>query len=79
MGQQFLELSNFLLGELLARCKFFSEMNLQIVNIIGDTLTNLGDFFPFICSYMEKVWTNHKHFKFVNPFWRFQGSPNNLV
>jgi len=38
----------FLLSELLARCKFFLEMNLQFINIIGDTLTNLADFSPFV-------------------------------
>jgi len=37
----------FLLGEPLARCKFVSEMSFQVVNIIGETLTNLADFCPF--------------------------------
>jgi len=32
----------------LARIKFFLEMNLQLINVIGDTLTNLVDFFPFV-------------------------------
>ena len=47
-GQQFLENSYFLLGELLARCTFFSDINSQIVHIIGETLTNLADFCPFV-------------------------------
>ena len=34
--------------EPLARCKFFSEMNLQLINFIEDTLTNLADFFPLV-------------------------------
>ena len=35
---------DYLLGETLASCKVVSEMNLQFVNIIGETLTNLADF-----------------------------------
>jgi len=41
------DFSFFLLGEPLARCKFFLEMNLQFNNIIVDTLTSFAGFFPF--------------------------------
>ena len=44
-AQRFLEICYFLLGEALARCKFFSEMNLQFINIIVDTFfSKLADF-----------------------------------
>jgi len=46
--QQFSAISYFLLGELLARCKIFSEMNSQIANIIGEMILNLIDFCPFV-------------------------------
>jgi len=48
MRQRFLDISYFLFGELLSRCAFFLEMNLQLVNIIGETLTNLVFFCPFV-------------------------------
>ena len=42
--------------------KFYSKMNLQLNNIIGDTFTKLADFFPFVSGFPRKVWTNHKLF-----------------
>jgi len=51
----FSEISYFLLGELLARCKFFSEMNLQPINIIGEKCTNLADLFPFVSDSPREI------------------------
>jgi len=49
-----MEISYFLLREpLLAQCKFLSEMNIQIVNIIGEAFTNFADFFPFFIGFMD--------------------------
>ena len=39
------------------KVKFLSEMNLQLINIIGGTCTNLADFFPFLTP--RKEWTNY--------------------
>ena len=50
-GQQFSEIPYFLLGERQARCKCFSEMNLQIVNITGEMLTILADFCSFVRNF----------------------------
>ena len=76
--QPFLEISYFNLGETLTRCKFVSVMNLQIIIIIGEILTYLADFCPFISvSLIESprnVWTNHKHMKFVKQSQRFKKS-----
>ena len=47
---EFFQISYFLLGESLARCKFFSEMKLQFINIIEDMFTKLADF-----SYLLEV------------------------
>jgi len=58
VGRGFLEISYFLLGEPLARCKLFSEMNLQLINIIGDMFTNLADFFPEIKGATKKLKTH---------------------
>ena len=49
-GQRFSEI----FAELLTMFKFFLEMNLQFINIIGDTLTNLADFYPIFQSVSNK-------------------------
>jgi len=41
------------------------QLNLQFINFIGDTFTNLVTFFPFVSGSPRKVWTNR----------RFQVSP----
>ncbi len=69
-GQQLLEIFYFLLGEILARCIFYSEKNLQFVNIKGDTLTNFSDFFLICQCVSSKI----LHFVELSP--RFgSGSP----
>ena len=58
-------LTNVVLGDFLfplencwqGECKFSSEMNLQGINIIGDMLTNLADFFPFASVYRIRYYT----------------------
>jgi len=55
-GQRFSEISYFLLGERLARCKFFLEMNLPFINI-----TNFAEIFPFVSGSPRNAWTNQTH------------------
>ena len=47
-------------GEPVARWKFFSEMNLQFINIIGDKFTNFADLFTFVSDSPKNIWNNHK-------------------
>ena len=61
------------------RWKFFSERNLQFINIIGDTFTNLADFSHLLAVLREKDESITRFFKFVNSFPRFQGSLSILV
>jgi len=75
-GWWFSKISYFLLGEPLASCKFFSEMNLQFLNITGNMFTNLADFFSFVSRSARIVWT--KLFQFVNLSHRFSRNRNLL-
>ena len=47
----------FLLGEPLAMCKFFLEMNLRLINIIGEMFTNWQIFFHLLVVLREKYGT----------------------
>jgi len=38
-------------------------MNIQLINIIGDMITNLADFLVFLSGSPRKLWTNHKLLK----------------
>ena len=43
------------------RCKVVSEMNLQLANIIGEIITNLADFCPFVSLPLNSIinWLIH--------------------
>ena len=49
-----LQMGAAFLGELQARCKFFSEMNIKLSNIIGDMFSNLVDFSHLLGVLQEK-------------------------
>ena len=48
----------FLRGEPLASCNFFTEMNLQCLNITEDTLKNDADFSTFVSGFPKKYGPN---------------------
>ena len=57
------EISYFLLGEPLAMCKFFLEINLQLININGDTFTNFGGFLLIILQFSKKSMDQSQTFR----------------
>jgi len=73
----FYHISYFFLGESLAMSKFFSEMNLQLINIVGETATQIWWIFSHLLAVLREKYGPITNF-FCKSISEFPGSSENV-